>query len=110
VQAERGVTESRLYILAVIACGVLAAQFGQDLATLFNWMFICYMVFAPTVAISLFVRMSSYEIIASFVLALLLFIVLFLAGILSLENSYWLSLPALIFSIPGLIRRYAGSA
>ena len=68
-------------------------------------MFVCYMVVAPTIALTLFVQLTATQILWAFALSALSFIALLLLGYLNLENSYVLSLPALLVVVFSSLRQ-----
>jgi Na+/proline symporter len=86
----------RTYLYAIVALAVIAAWWGSDLALFFNWLFVGYMAFAPTVAVSMFINPGPRGFMVSLITTCVLFGLLFSVGFLTLENSYFLIIPALV--------------
>jgi Na+/proline symporter len=87
---------NRIYIIVIVAFASILSLWGTELGLIFNWMFVGYMVFAPTIAISLFIPTTGRAVLLSFGATLFLFILLLALEYLTLENAYLLTLPAVI--------------
>ncbi|MDD9981017.1 MAG: hypothetical protein OXU81_06615 [Gammaproteobacteria bacterium] len=89
----------RGFIVAIVALACVGAYWGSDLALLFHWMFVAYMVFAPTIAMSVIFPLSRNMMLLSFALTAATFVLLLFADILTLGNSYILTLPVVLISL-----------
>ena len=93
-------------LLPVAVSAVFAAYFADNLAAFFSWLFVSYMVVAPTIALTLFLRPSARLIYVSFFVSALCFLIGLITGLLTLENSFVLAVPAiLVLPIGHVIRR-----
>ena len=96
----------RGFISAIVALACIAAYWGSDLAVLFHWMFVSYMVFAPTIAASIVFSLDRNVLLLSFVSTAAIFVILLWANIITLDNAYILTLPAIVITLYAkLIRR-----
>ena len=100
---------TRCFIVAVVACACVAAYWGDDLAVLFNWMFVSYMILAPTIAASVLVpSLGRLAFLASFASSGAMFVGLLSQELLSLSNSYVLAVPAIAVALYSMIKNQEG--
>ena len=89
----------RGFIFAIVVLACIAAYWGSDLALLFHWMFVSYMIFAPTIAASIIFSLDRNVLLLSFASTAAAFVILLWANIITLENAYILTLPVVVISL-----------